>query len=97
MLVTRIFSFSHEVLYPSQNKFQFFRHIYFVVCKCFQSWIWDQSKILLCGRELNEETSDRIENILEKGENASNLYFLNFFLLFPTLLSKLLFQRVIKH
>ena len=23
--------------YPSQNKFQFFSYIYFVVCKCFQS------------------------------------------------------------
>ena len=36
MLVTSIFSFSHNVFYPTQNKFQFFSHIYFVVCKCFQ-------------------------------------------------------------
>ena len=31
MLVTSIFSFSHHVFYPSQNKFQFFSHIYFVI------------------------------------------------------------------
>ena len=28
MLVTSIFSFSHNVFYPSQNKFQFFRQIF---------------------------------------------------------------------
>ena len=32
MLVTSIFSFSHYVFYPSQNKVQFFKSIYFVVC-----------------------------------------------------------------
>ena len=36
MLVTSIFSFSHIVFYPSQIKFPFFGHIYFVVCKCFE-------------------------------------------------------------
>ena len=36
ILVTSIFSFSHNVFYPSQNKFQFFSHIYFIVYKCFQ-------------------------------------------------------------
>ena len=36
MLVTSIFSFSHNVFYPSLNKYQFFCHIYYVVCKCFQ-------------------------------------------------------------
>ena len=35
--VPSIFSFSHNVFYPSQNKFQFFSHIYFVVYKCSQS------------------------------------------------------------
>ena len=35
MLVTSIFSFSHNVFYPSQSKFQSFIYIYFVVCKCF--------------------------------------------------------------
>ena len=30
------FSFSHNVFYPFQNKFQVFSHIYFVVCRCFQ-------------------------------------------------------------
>ena len=36
MLVTSIFSFSHNVFYLSQNEFQFFSHIKFSVCKCFQ-------------------------------------------------------------
>ena len=35
MLVTSIFSFSHNVFYPFQNKFQFFSHVYFVVFQCF--------------------------------------------------------------
>ena len=36
MLVTSIFSFSHDVFYPSKNNFQFWSHIYFVTCKSFQ-------------------------------------------------------------
>ena len=36
MLVTSIFSFSHNVFYHSQNKFQFLRYFHVVVCKCFQ-------------------------------------------------------------
>ena len=36
MLVTGIFSFSHNVFYPVKNKFQFDSHIYFVVCNRFQ-------------------------------------------------------------
>ena len=36
MLVTSIFSFSHNVFYLSQSNFQWLIHIYFVVCKCFQ-------------------------------------------------------------
>ena len=36
MLVTSIFSFSHNVFSLSKIKFQIFSHIYFVVCKCFQ-------------------------------------------------------------
>ena len=36
MLVTSIFSFSHNVFYPSQNEFQVLSHIWFAVCKCFQ-------------------------------------------------------------
>ena len=35
MLVTSIFSFSHNVFYFSQNKFKFSSHIYFV-CRLFQ-------------------------------------------------------------
>ena len=33
MLLTSIASFSHNVFYPSQNKFQIFCHFYFVVWK----------------------------------------------------------------
>ena len=36
MLGASIFSFSHHVIYPSVNKFQFFSRIYFVVYNCFQ-------------------------------------------------------------
>ena len=36
MLVNSIFLFSHNVFYPSQTKFQFFIHIYFVICKSLQ-------------------------------------------------------------
>ena len=34
MLVNSIFSFSHNVFYPSKIKFQILSHIHFVVCKC---------------------------------------------------------------
>ena len=37
MLVTSIFSFSHNVFYSSQNKFQVFSHIHSVICKVFYS------------------------------------------------------------
>ena len=30
------FSFSHNVFYPTINKFQFLTHFYIVVCKCFE-------------------------------------------------------------
>ena len=36
MLVNSIFSFSHNVFYPSQNTFQSFSHVYFIICTCFQ-------------------------------------------------------------
>ena len=63
MLVTSIFSFSHNVFYPSQNKFQFFSHIEFVVCKSFRfgldfkfvfwhvelKWVYILSKTLVLG------------------------------------------------
>ena len=35
MLVISIFSFFHNVFYPSYNKFQIFIHIYFVLFTCF--------------------------------------------------------------
>ena len=36
MLVTNIFSFSHNVLYPIKKKIVFVRNIEIVVCKCRQ-------------------------------------------------------------
>ena len=36
MLVTSIFSFSHNIFFSSQHKFQFFSQDYVVVCKCFE-------------------------------------------------------------
>ena len=36
MLVTSIFSFSHNAFFPFQNKFQFFSQIEFVIRKWFQ-------------------------------------------------------------
>ena len=35
MMATGIFSFSHNVLYPSKERFQHLSHIEIVVCKCF--------------------------------------------------------------
>ena len=36
MLITSIFSFSHDVFYPMKDRNYDFSKIYFVVCKCFQ-------------------------------------------------------------
>ena len=49
MVVTSIFSISHSIFYPSQNRCQFFKRIYFVVCKCFEL---QSVKILAFGKEL---------------------------------------------
>ena len=48
MLVTIIFSFSHNVFYLSQNNFQYFSHMNFV-CNAFNL---DKSKNLSFGKEL---------------------------------------------
>ena len=48
--VTSILSFSHNIFFSSQNKFQFLSRIYFVFCKCF---ILDWSKILSFGKEFS--------------------------------------------
>ena len=39
MLVTNIFSFSHNVFYPSQNKFQFFMSLLFCHLQMLSTWI----------------------------------------------------------
>ena len=50
MLVTSIFSFSHNDFFSSQNKFQHLSYFSFVICKCFQL---DLSKILFFGNGLS--------------------------------------------
>ena len=50
MLVTSIFSFSHYVFYPSQEKLYFFNlHVF---CRLLRLSIWSRTKILLFGKEL---------------------------------------------
>ena len=44
------FSFSHNVFYPFQNKYQFLKPIYFVICKCSE---FGQSRILFSGKGLS--------------------------------------------
>ena len=57
MLVTSIFSFSHNIYYPSQNKLPYLSYIYLVVCKCFQFGqvynfvIWYKVKGILQAKE----------------------------------------------
>ena len=50
MLVTSIFSFSHDVFDPSLNKIQFLSHIIFLSANAFNL---DRSKNLLFGKELS--------------------------------------------
>ena len=46
ILVTSIFSFSHNVFYPSQNKFHCFIHIYYVICKWFNCGVGGREVVL---------------------------------------------------
>ena len=50
ILVTSIFSFSHNVLYPFQNKFSIFSFTYDLLSA--NAFNLDQYKILLYGKEL---------------------------------------------
>ena len=56
MLVTSIFSFSHNVFYHFQNKLQFLGYIYFVVCICFESGpvqnfvVWERDNCVVKGK-----------------------------------------------
>ena len=50
MLVTSIFSFSHNVFLFSSHEFQFLSHYDFVVCKCFE---FGQGQNFAFGKELN--------------------------------------------
>ena len=49
ILVTSIFSFSHNVFYPSQHKYQFFTNIY--LCRLQNAFNLDQSENLSFGKE----------------------------------------------
>ena len=91
MLVTSIFSFSHNVFYPSQNKFQFLSHIYLSSANASSS---DRSKILSFGKEfmltvlkpsqpftkqsqvLTTLKQKSFVNNAGKGENTCNKHFL---------------------
>ena len=78
MLVTGIFSFSRNVFKPFETKFQFFSHIYCVVCECFEFGLVQN---LSSGKELTlyhemttfdpppREQKPFLKNIVEKAEN----------------------------
>ena len=87
MLLTSIFSFSHNVFYPFQKKFPFFCHIYFVILLSANAFNLDQPKILSFGKELtlysidthfDTSATDSFWNNTGKGEIAHNKQFLLF-------------------
>ena len=93
MLETSIFSISHNVFYPSQNKFQFFQLHLSSACV----FKLGQTKILSFGKELNVAVImislfNRVENTKGNGENASFQHYL----LFATMFSKASFLRLVK-
>ena len=61
MLVTSIFSFPHNVFYPSQNKFQIFSHIYLSPANAFHL---DKPKILSIGNELKKKKPDSVRTVV---------------------------------
>ena len=63
MLVTNIFSFSHNVFYPSQNEFQIVSQIYFVVCKCSEFGHVYRFCRLVTSKPLIKGQSSRIQSI----------------------------------
>ena len=60
------FSFSHNVFYPSWNKFHFYTHIYFVICKWFQFGpVWN----FVVWKRINRLTSWRPRKTLSHEDN----------------------------
>ena len=80
MLVSKIFSFSYNVLYQSHKEFLFLSYIYFVVCKCFQVGL--VSKFVVSQRfDIHSQT--RLMKTIggqgsENKENTGYCYFLLF-------------------
>ena len=91
MLETSIFTYSHNVFYPSCFKL----HIYFVIRKCFQL---DQSKSLLFGTEVTLYHTIPTFNDPEKGASSKHcgkrrkMLVTSIFLLFPQCFSQNKFQ-----
>ena len=92
MLVTNIFSFSHNFFYHITDKNHYFSNIKFVICECFQfervqhfhNKIFDWS-ILKAFADDNLNVNQkfrfalgRVENIVGKGKNAGYQHFLLF-------------------
>ena len=94
MLVTSIFSFSHHAFYPFLNKFKILSHILLLSANAFnldQSKILSFSKYLIAFSKFKafadnnfnvdqkeELLSDKVENIVWRGENAGYQHFLLF-------------------
>ena len=84
MLVTSIFSFSHNVFYPITYKFRHFSHIWIVVCKCFEFGlvyhfvVWKRVysyHTIPASMTLRKKP---FENNMEKGESVGNQQFVHF-------------------
>ena len=58
MFRTSTLSFSYNVFYPSQNKFQFLSHFLLSSANAFNL---DESKILSSGKELSEDSPDPVK------------------------------------
>ena len=84
MLVTSIFSFSHNVFYPYHYKFQCLTHIYSVVCKCFQFGqvykfvVWERVKAFADNKSsmlhMMGLASCRMENTRKRRKNSPKCF-----------------------
>ena len=72
ILVTRIFSVSHTVVYPFHNKFHSLSHIWFVVCNCIQI---GSSRILLFGKVKRYIQTTGVTENLHNGKPLFPLYY----------------------
>ena len=68
MLVTSIFSFSHNVFYPSQNKFQFF-FVTFILLSA-SAFRLEQSRNLSFGRVKAQAKVELETRVIEIDEKA---------------------------